>query len=74
MAMAIEAVRLLTDPLGRSIKGYSLRNIYIIEALRIPHPSTGTKTQFQLRLCSKNNSDRNGGVDFSLYSVGGEDS
>ena len=72
--MAIEAVRLLIDPSGRSIKGYRLRNIYIVNVLRITNFSTGIKTQFQLRLCSEDNMDYERGLDFSLYSVGGDDS
>lgn len=74
ISMAIEAVRLLTDPSGNSIKGYRLRDIDIMNALRIPDSSTGIETQFQLRPCSEYDLDHKGWFDFSLYSVGADNS
>ena len=45
VASAIEAVRLLTDPLEETIRGYRLRNIDIMNALVIPESDFGVETQ-----------------------------
>lgn len=74
IAMAIEAVRLLTDPSERLIQGYRLRDIDIANALRIPTSSAGVEIQFCLRPRSEKELDHKGWFEFELSSVNADDS
>lgn len=71
VSMAIEAVRLLTDPSEQSIVGYRLRDIDIMNALTIPTSSDGVETQLCLRACSEKELDYKGWYEFELCSVAG---
>lgn len=72
VAMAIEAVRLLTDPLETTIHAYRLRDIEITNALTIPDSSTGVEVQLCLRPCSEKELDYKGWYDFEIYSIAGK--
>lgn len=73
IAMAIEAVRLLMDASEKTIRGYQLRDVDIMNALRIPDSSTGIETQFSLHPCSEKELDYKGWYEFSFYSVSADD-
>lgn len=70
IAMAIEAVRLLTDPSEETIQGYRLRDIDIMNALVIPDSVFGVETQLCLRQCSKREFEHEGWYEFELCSLG----
>lgn len=72
VASAIEAVRLLTDPLEETIRGYRLRDIDIMNALVIPESDFGVETQLSLRRCSDKEFDYKGWYEFKLCSLAGE--
>lgn len=72
VASAIEAVRLLTDPLEESIRGYRLRDIDIMNALVIPESDFGVETQLSLCRCSDKEFDHKGWYEFKLCSLAGE--
>ncbi|KAK2624708.1 hypothetical protein QTJ16_005901 [Diplocarpon rosae] len=74
IAMAIEAVRLLTDATETSIRGYSLRDIEILNALTIMDSPTGVEIQFSLRPCSEKELEYQGWYEFGVCSVGEEGS
>jgi malonyl CoA-acyl carrier protein transacylase len=75
VAMAIEAVRLLTDSTEKTIQGYKLRVIDISNALTIPETSPGVEVQLCLRPCSEKELDYKGWYEFEVCSVSGaEDS
>ncbi|KAL9127721.1 MAG: hypothetical protein Q9217_003451 [Psora testacea] len=74
IAMAIEAMCLLTDASEKTIRGYRLRDIDIMNALRISDHSAGIETQFSLRPCSDRELDYKGWYEFSLCSVSADDS
>ena len=73
IAMAIEAVRLLSDS-EATIRGYRLRDIDIMNALRIPDSSMGVEIQFFLRPCGEKELDHKGWYEFELWSVNADDS
>jgi NAD(P)-dependent dehydrogenase (short-subunit alcohol dehydrogenase family) len=70
--VAIEAVRLLTDPSETTIHGYRLRDIEITNALTIPDSSTGVEVQLCLRPCSEKELDYKDWYDFEIYSIAGK--
>ncbi|OBT83082.1 hypothetical protein VE02_08865 [Pseudogymnoascus sp. 03VT05] len=70
VAMAIEAVRLLIDPSKKTIHGYRLRDIDIVNALVIPESSAGVETQLCLRRFSEKELDHKGWYEFELCSLG----
>jgi hypothetical protein len=72
IAMAIEAVRLLTDPLEETIRRYRLRDVEIINALVIPE-SSAIETQLSLRQCNENELEHVGWYEFELCSLGAGD-
>lgn len=74
IAMAIEAVRLLTDPSGKTIRSYRLRDIDIANALRVPTSSAGVEIQLCLRPRSEKELDHKGWFEFELSSVSADDS
>ncbi|PBP25422.1 hypothetical protein BUE80_DR003887 [Diplocarpon rosae] len=74
IAMAIEAVRLVTDATETSIRGYSLRDIEILNALTIMDSPTGVEIQFSLRPCSEKELEYQGWYEFDVCSVGEEGS
>ena len=74
IVMAVEAVRLLTDSTETTIHGYRLRDIDIMNALRISDASVGVETQFSLRPCSEKELDHKGWYEFELWSVSADDS
>ena len=71
--MAIEAVRLLMDTSKKTIHRYRLRDIDIMNALRIPDTTLGIETQFYLRPCSEKELDYKGWYEFSLNSISVDD-
>lgn len=73
VAMAIEAVRLLTDPSEKRIHGYRLRDIDITNVLIIPESLVGVETQLCLRACSDKELDYKGWYEFDVCSVSGQD-
>ncbi|KKK24815.1 hypothetical protein P175DRAFT_0548914 [Aspergillus ochraceoroseus IBT 24754] len=73
VAMAIEAVRLLTDPSESSIQKYKLRDIDIANALTIPDSAQGVEIQLCLRPCNDKELDYKGWYEFELCSVSGTD-
>lgn len=72
--MAIEAARLLTDSSQTIIRGYRLRDIEIMNALRILNSSVEVETQLFLRPCSEKKLDHKGWYEFGLWSVSVDDS
>lgn len=72
VAMAVEAVRLVTGPsMEQKIRGYRLRDVDILNALAVPDGNTGVETQFTLRPASRKELDHDGWYDFELYSTTG---
>ncbi|KAK8079180.1 hypothetical protein PG994_002987 [Apiospora phragmitis] len=69
IALAIEAVRLLTDPTEAIIKGYNLRDIDISNAMVIPESVFGVETHFSLQSCSQRQLDHDGWYEFKLCSL-----
>ena len=69
VAMAVEAVRLLTDPTEETIRGYRLRDVEIMNALVIPE-STAVETQLSLRRCNEKELEHIGWYEFELCSLG----
>ncbi|KAK9774990.1 hypothetical protein SCAR479_08264 [Seiridium cardinale] len=69
VCMAVESVRLITDHSEKSIQGYRLRDIDIINALQIPEDSAGIETQFSLRKCNEKELDHTGWCEFELSSI-----
>ena len=69
IAMAIEAVRLVTESPDKKIRDYRLRDIDIANALRIPTSSAGIEIQFSLRPRSEKELDHKGWFEFELSSV-----
>ncbi|KAK4062465.1 uncharacterized protein Triagg1_9951 [Trichoderma aggressivum f. europaeum] len=54
ISMAIEAVRLITDPSEKSIRGYRVREVEFLSALTIPEASSssgGVETHIRLHPC-----------------------
>ncbi|KAK3944449.1 hypothetical protein QBC46DRAFT_350516 [Diplogelasinospora grovesii] len=73
IAMAIEAVRLITDPSEETIAGYRLREIDIANALAVPETALGVEIQLVLRPCSEKELDSKGWYEFEVWSVSGAD-
>jgi NADPH:quinone reductase-like Zn-dependent oxidoreductase/malonyl CoA-acyl carrier protein transacylase/NAD(P)-dependent dehydrogenase (short-subunit alcohol dehydrogenase family)/SAM-dependent methyltransferase len=73
VAMAIEAVRLLTDPSEKTILKYKLRDIDIANALTIPDTTTGVEIELSLRPCTDKELDYKGWYEFELCSVSASD-
>ncbi|KUI53120.1 Lovastatin diketide synthase LovF [Cytospora mali] len=73
VAMAIEAVRLLTDPTEETIAGYRLREIEFINALTIPDTTLGVEVQMVLSPCSDKELEYKGWYNFEVWSVSGAD-
>ena len=69
ICMAIEAMRQITDPLGKSIAGYKLRDVEIINALVVPDTVEGIEVQLSFRQCSDKELDDQGWYEFHLYST-----
>ena len=69
VAMAIEAVRLLTDLEEKNTNEYRLRDVDILNALKIPETSAGVEIQFYLRPCSEKELDYKGWYEFEVCSV-----
>ncbi|KAF7554507.1 hypothetical protein G7Z17_g2865 [Cylindrodendrum hubeiense] len=74
IAMAIEAIRLLTDASEQSISGYRLREVDITNALTIPDSAAGVETQLCLRPCSDKEIDHKGWYEFEIWSLTSGDS
>jgi acyl transferase domain-containing protein/NADPH:quinone reductase-like Zn-dependent oxidoreductase len=72
IAMAIEAVRLLTDPSEETIRGYRLRDVEIMNALVIPE-SSAVETHLSLRRCNTRELEHDGWYEFELVSLGAND-
>ncbi|KAH6660300.1 polyketide synthase [Truncatella angustata] len=73
VAMAIEAVRLLSDTSEETIAGYRLREIDILNTLTIPETTTGVETQLILRPCNDKELDHKGWYEFEVWSVSSSD-
>lgn len=73
IAMAIEAVRLLTDASEETIRGYRLRDVDIMNALVMTESSVGVETQLCLRRCSEKELEHKGWYEFELGSLGAGD-
>ncbi|KAF3769432.1 hypothetical protein M406DRAFT_245011 [Cryphonectria parasitica EP155] len=73
VAMAIEAVRLVTDPTEEAIAGYRLRGVDIISALVIPDTAMGVEIQLVLRPCSEKELEHKGWFEFEVWSVSATD-
>lgn len=69
ICMAIEAMRQITDPTGRSIAGYKLRDVEIMTALVIPDTLEGIEVQLSFRQCNSKELDDQGWYEFHLYSA-----
>ncbi|KAH7376169.1 hypothetical protein B0T11DRAFT_314546 [Plectosphaerella cucumerina] len=69
VAMAIEAVRLLTSSSEDLVRGYRLRDVDIMNALTIPESSVGVEVMLVLRPCSEKELDHKGWYDFELSSL-----
>lgn len=69
IALALEAVRLLTYPSEATIQGYRLRDIDIMTAMVIPDSSSGLEIQLSLQSCSQKNLDHDGWYEFKLCSL-----
>ncbi|KAI0015263.1 polyketide synthase [Xylariomycetidae sp. FL0641] len=69
IAMAIEAVRLLADASEKSITGYHLRNIEILNALTVPETASGIEVQLMLRPCSEKELDYKEWYEFEVWSI-----
>ncbi|RFU78083.1 lovastatin diketide synthase [Trichoderma arundinaceum] len=57
ISMAIEAIRLITDPSEKSIRGYRVREVEFLSALTIPEASSssgGVETHLRLHPCHEN--------------------
>ncbi|AEO67408.1 polyketide synthase [Thermothielavioides terrestris NRRL 8126] len=67
IAMAIEAIRLVTDPNEATVAGYRLREVDFLNALVIP--DRGVETQFVLRPLSDKELDSKGWYEFEVWSV-----
>lgn len=73
VAMAIEAMRLLTDPTEETIAGYRLREVDISNALNIPETAMGVEIQLVLHPCNEKELDYKGWYEFEVWSVSGPD-
>ncbi|KAE8384250.1 putative polyketide synthase [Aspergillus alliaceus] len=73
IAMAIEAIRLITDPSESTIRKYRLRDIDIMNALVLPDSEMGVEVQLQLRRCSDRELDHEGWYQFELCSLASAD-
>lgn len=73
VAMAIEAVRLVTDASEDTVEGYRLREISISNALAVPETAAGVEVQFMLHPSSDKELDRKGWYDFEVWSVSNVD-
>lgn len=73
VTLAIEAMRILTNPSEKTIRGYHLRDVNITNALIIPPTSAGVEIQLSLRECSDKELDYKGWFEFELFSVGTQD-
>jgi NADPH:quinone reductase-like Zn-dependent oxidoreductase/SAM-dependent methyltransferase len=69
VSMAIEAMRLLTNSLETTIKGYQLKDVDMMNALEIPDSSTGIEVQTRLQPCSSKELSYKGWFKFEIYSV-----
>ncbi|KAL8710442.1 MAG: hypothetical protein Q9225_007289 [Loekoesia sp. 1 TL-2023] len=70
--MAIEAVRLLTEPLS-ALQGFRLREVNIANALTIPESSDGVEIHTHLRPCNESELDHRGWYEFEISSLGTSD-
>ncbi|KAI1148118.1 hypothetical protein F4825DRAFT_465157 [Nemania diffusa] len=70
LSMAMEAVRLVTDPSEKSIHGYQVRDVEFLGALAIPESqsSGGVETQLRLEPCS--GEGKAGWYEFEVRSLG----
>lgn len=73
IAMAIEAIRLLTDASEETIRSYQLRDIDILNALVIPETQAQVEVHFCLRPCSENKFDGKCWYEFELTSLSSGD-
>ncbi|KAM5483533.1 Type I Iterative PKS [Microsporum canis] len=73
ISMAIEAIRLITDPSESTIRKYRLRDIDIMNALVLPDSEMGVEVQLQLRRCSDKELDHAGWYQFELCSLASTD-
>lgn len=69
IAMAIEAVQMLTNNPLDNVHSYRLRDIDILNGLVIPESEQGIEIQLCLRPCSKKNLDHEGWFDFDICSL-----
>ena len=69
VSMAIEAVRLLTEPFS-ALRGYRLREVNVINALTIPESSDGVEVHTHLRPCNESELDHRGWYQFEVSSLG----
>lgn len=69
IAMALEATRLLTDPSEKTIRGYRLRDVEIMNALVIAE-SSAVEIQICLRQCNDKELDHVGWYEFEVCSIG----
>lgn len=69
ISMAIEAMRQITDPSGKSIEGYKLRDVEIMNALVIPDTVEGIEVQLSFKQCNNKELDDQGWYEFHLYST-----
>ena len=69
VSMAIEAVRLLTEP-SSAIQGFRLREVDVVNALTIPESSDAVEVHTLLRLCSESELDHRGWYEFEVSSFG----
>lgn len=72
VSMALEAIRMITDPSEETIQGYRLRDIDITNALTVPDSSSGIEVQFSLQPCNTRELDHDGWYEFKICSIDGE--
>jgi acyl transferase domain-containing protein/NADPH:quinone reductase-like Zn-dependent oxidoreductase len=69
VSMAIEGLRQITEPSGRPIVKYELRDVDFLNALVIPDTAEGVEVQFSFSQCSNNELDDRSWWECNLYSV-----
>ena len=72
VSMAIEAVRLLTEPFS-ALQGFRLREVNVINTLTIPESSDGVEVHIHLRPCNESELDHRGWYEFEVSSLGTSD-
>lgn len=69
IAMAIEAVRMLTDTTEETIEGYRLREVEFLNAMTVPETALGVEVQTMLSPSSDLELEYKGWYDFEVWST-----